>query len=77
VALLGLEVDAVLPAGRVLDPGLGARHLQRAGVVGGVQAVAGPALAAQVGQGALVDDAPGVDDRHPVAQLLHLGELVA
>ena len=67
----------MLADGRVLDPGLRARQLQRARVVGRAQPVAGAALAAQVGQGALVDDAPGVDDRDAVAQFLHLGQLVA
>ena len=77
VALLGLEAEAVLADGGVLDSRLGERDLQRTRVVGGAQPVAGSALAAQVGERALVDDAPGVDDRDPVAQLLHLGQLVA
>ena len=75
--LLGLEAEAVLAGRRVLDPGLLAHDRERARVVGRAQAVAGAALAAQVGERALVDDAPGLDDRHAVAQFLHLGQLVA
>ncbi len=58
-------------------PGLGAHDLQRARVVGRAQPVASPALAAQIGERALVDDTPAIDDRHAVAELLHLGQLVA
>ena len=46
------------PAAACSMPGLRARQLQRARVVGGAQPVAGAALAAQVGERALVDDAP-------------------
>ena len=58
-------------------PGCVARARERARVVGRAQAVAGAALAAQVGERALVDDAAGVDDRDAIAQFLHLGQLVA
>ena len=67
----------MLAVGDVLDAPLRARQLQRASVVGAAQPIAGPALAAQIRERALVDDAPAVDDRHAVAQFLHLGQLVA
>ena len=72
--LLGLEAEAVLVLARVVDAGRLAQDAQRERVVGRAQAVARAALAAQVGEGALVDDPPGVDDRHAIAQLLHLRE---
>jgi hypothetical protein len=75
-ALVGLEAEAVLLGERMLDARLLARHLQRARVIGAAQPVAGAPLAAQVREGALVDDPSGVDDRHAVAQILHLRELV-
>ena len=77
-ALLGLEADAVLARWRRARCRAARRaSAQRARVVGRAQPVAGAALAAQVGERALVDDAPGVDDRDAVAQFLHLRELVA
>ena len=72
-----LAVGTVLAAGCVLDPGVGAHQRERALIVGCAQTVAGAALAAQVGEGALVDDAARVDDGDAVAQFLDLGQLVA
>ena len=60
----------------MLDAPLSTRHLQRARIVGRAQPVARPALAAQVGEGALVDDAPTINNRHAVAKFLHLGQLM-
>ncbi len=77
MGLVGLQAEPVLAGVGVLDAVSLARDLERPLVVGGPQAVAGPALAAQVRERALVDDAAAVDDRDAVAQVLHLGELVA
>ena len=75
VVLLGGELDPLRPRGGA-DALLRAQQRERATVVAGAQPVAGAALAAQVGERALVNDAAGVDDRDAIAQFLHLGELV-
>ncbi len=77
VGLLCLERDSMFAREGVLDARPGAHRLQCARVVGGAQPVARSALAAQVRERALVDDAPAIDDRDAVAQFLHLRELVA
>src|SRR5690606_26789130 len=60
--------DQVVDTGQAGDPG-GVRPRRRGdGRAGEV---------AQLGQRATLDVAPGADDRHGVAQLLHLGEDVA
>ena len=70
VALVGLQAEAVLAGAACSTPACARATAQRARVVARAQPVAGPALAAQVGERALVDDAPAVDDRDAVAQFL-------
>ena len=59
------------------DPGLGSAHRDRALVVGRRQPVGRAGAALEVGDRTLVHDLAGADDRHPVAQLLDLGQQVA
>ena len=74
----GAEVQAALGRlGDLLDAGLRGADAPRALVVGGPQAVAGPRLAAKLGERALVGDPARADDRDAVAELLDLGEQVA
>ena len=76
-ALLGLEAQAPLAGGHARDARLRPRDGERPLIVGRVQQVARAALPAQVRERALVHHPPGVDDRHAVAQLLNLGQLMA
>ena len=65
------------PAATCSTPLCAPSNSQSARVVGCAQPISGPSLAAQVGQGALVDDFAAVHDRDAVAQFLDLGQLVA
>ena len=62
---------------RVQDAGLRATYLERAIVVGGAQPVGAGRRALELRDRPLVHHAPGADDRHPVAELLHLAEQMA
>ena len=72
--LVGGERDPVPLPADVRDPALDAADRERALVFGRREPVGGTGAALEVGDLAFVDDAAGANDRHPVADLLDLGQ---